>query len=120
VEFSYETGASALIRGIGCSETAQRGHPFWIHGTAGTIRGNVLGVADYVELERDGASTRYALEGAWFPDGFIGTMGELLCAIDERREPYNAASHNLLSLQMTLAACDSADRDGQFVPISPV
>src|SRR5262249_50766622 len=46
VEFSYAGGASAMIRGLGCSETQQRGHPFWIHGTEGTIRGSVLGVAD--------------------------------------------------------------------------
>jgi predicted dehydrogenase len=120
VEFSYAGGASGLIRGVGCSETQQRGHPFWIHGTVGTIRGNVLGVADFVELERDGVTCRYALDGAWFPDGFAGTIGELLCAIAEEREPYNAASHNLLSLQMTLAACESADHDGQFVPLEPV
>jgi predicted dehydrogenase len=120
VEFAYADGASAMIRGISCSTTKQRGHPFWIHGTEGTIRGNVLGVADFVELERDGAFTRYALEGAWFPDGFGGTMGELLSAIAEEREPYNAAAHNLLSLQMTLAACDSADQDGAHVAVESI
>src|SRR5262249_9131131 len=83
VEYRYGDGASAMIRGIGCSTTERRGHPFWIHGTSGTIRGSVLGVADFVELERDGVTTRYGLEGAWFPDGFGGTMGELLCAIAE-------------------------------------
>jgi predicted dehydrogenase len=114
VDFVYENGANAVLRGIGCSTTRQRGHPFWIHGTEGTIRGSVLG-SDFVELEKDGVSYRYQLEGDWFPDGFAGTMGELMSAIVENREPYNSARHNLLSLQMTLAACKSADLDGQPV-----
>jgi predicted dehydrogenase len=116
-DFSYPGGASALIRGVGCSQTKRAGHPFWIHGSAGTIRGSVLGVSDWVELERDGAFTRYHLEGAWFPDGFGGTMGELLCAVAEGREPSNSAAHNLLSLRMTLAACASADVDGAPVSV---
>jgi predicted dehydrogenase len=117
VEYAYADGSSAMIRGVGCAETRKNGHPFWIHGDAGTIRGNVLGAEDFIELERDGVSSRYRLEGQWFPDGFGGTMGELICAIAEDREPYNSARHNLLSLQMTLAACESADRDGEPVGI---
>ncbi len=115
IEIAYDGGANAMIRGVGCSGTQRRQHPFWIHGTEGTIRGSALG-CDYVELERNGVFCRYHLQGDWFPDGFAGTMGELLCAIAEDREPYNSARHNLLSLQMTLAATSSADQDGQ--PIS--
>ena len=108
-----------MMRGIGCAEARKGGHPFWIHGTDGTIRGSVLG-GDFVELEKDGVSSRYELEGQWFPDGFGGTMGELLCAIAEDREPFNSARHNLLSLQMTLAACQSADEDGNPVAIEEI
>ena len=114
VEIACADGASAMIRGVGCANTRRTGHPFWIHGADGTIRGSALG-QDFVELEKDGVTSRYALEGAWFPDGFAGTMGELLCAIVEEREPYNSAAHNLLSLEITLAACRSADLDGQPV-----
>lgn len=117
IEYSYADGSNALIRGVGCAETRQNGHPFWIHGTEGTIRGSVLGAADFVELEHNGVTARYTLDGAWFPDGFAGTMGELQSAIAGQREPYNSARHNILSLQMTLAACESADQDGEFVPI---
>jgi predicted dehydrogenase len=119
VDIAYEDGTNALIRGIGCAETARPGHPFWIHGSTGTIRGSVLG-EDYIELEKDGLSTRYKLVGHWFPDGFAGTMGELLTAIAEGRQPYNAARHNLLSLQMTLAACLSADDHGRPVTLEEV
>ncbi len=86
--------------------------PGWLLGES-----SVLGASDWVELDRGGAFTRYALEGSWFPDGFGGAMGELLCAIAERREPFNSAAHNLLSLRMTLAACASAEQDG--APVSP-
>ncbi|MFQ5796401.1 MAG: Gfo/Idh/MocA family protein [Candidatus Bipolaricaulia bacterium] len=118
VEITYADGSNAMIRGVGCAETRKRGHPFWIHGTEGTVRGSVG--ADFVELEKDGIFHRYALEDRWFPDGFAATMGELLLAIAEDREPYNSAHHNLLSLQMTLAACRSADEDGRPVALDEV
>ena len=44
-------------------------------------------------------------------------MAELLSAIAEDREPYNSARHNLLSLELTLAACRSADLDGAPVTL---
>ena len=51
---------------------------------------------------------RPALEGAWFNDGFAGAMGELLCAIEDDREPENGARGNLDSLALCLAAVRSA------------
>jgi predicted dehydrogenase len=119
IEITYDDGSNGLIRGVGVAETGHAGHPFWIHGSKGTIRGSVLGM-DYVELETGGVTCRYDLTGEWFPDGFAGTMGELLCAIAEEREPSNSAADNLLTLQLTLAACQSADRDGAPVPIEGV
>lgn len=52
------------------------------------------------------------LEGSWFPDGFRGCMGELLCAIEENREPENSAADNIQSLALVFAAMRSAD-EGQ-------
>ncbi|WEG11727.1 Gfo/Idh/MocA family oxidoreductase [Pullulanibacillus sp. KACC 23026] len=43
------------------------------------------------------------LEGKWFPHAFMGTMGELMCAIEEDREPENSAEDNLKTLQMVFA-----------------
>ncbi|MEO8351089.1 MAG: Gfo/Idh/MocA family oxidoreductase [Chthoniobacteraceae bacterium] len=48
------------------------------------------------------------LRGNWFRDGFIGTMGELLCAIEDGREPNNSARGNLRSLAVSFAAVNSA------------
>jgi predicted dehydrogenase len=117
VEIAYDDGSNAMIRGTGGEPATPSGHPFAINGTKGQIAGSVL-VDDRVELQVGDASIRYALEGSWFPDGFGGTMGELLCAIAEDREPSNSARHNLLSLELTLAACRSADQDGTPVAIA--
>jgi len=56
------------------------------------------------------------LEGCWFPDGFHGTMGELLCAIEEDREPANGARENLDSLALCFAAIASAERHEPVIP----
>ena len=56
------------------------------------------------------------LEGCWFPDGFHGTMGELLCAIEEDREPLNGARDNLDSLALCFAAIASAQRNEPVEP----
>ena len=115
-EIAYDDGSHAMIRGAGYARTNKPGHPFWIHGTEGTIRGSALG-NNFVELDKGDAICRYHLEGSWYPEGFAGTIGELFCAIDENREPFNSARHNLLSLQMTLAACESARKNGGLVEI---
>jgi hypothetical protein len=47
---------------------------------------------------------RPQLTGAWFNDGFAGAMGELLCAIEDDREPLNSARSNLSSLKLCQAA----------------
>ncbi|HKK17175.1 MAG TPA: Gfo/Idh/MocA family oxidoreductase [Opitutales bacterium] len=88
-----------------------------VTGTKGTFRssGPVCGNDD-ITLTTEAGEARVELEGAWFNDGFAGAMGELLCAIEEDREPANAASHNLKSLELCFAAVASADQ-GQ--PVKP-
>jgi predicted dehydrogenase len=63
-----------------------------------------------VELSLPGGAFRPELQGAWFPDGFHGAMGELLCAIEEKRVPSHAARDNLRSLELCFAAIASAVR----------
>ena len=118
-EVGYENGANAMIRTTGGSPATKGRHPFWIHGTEGVIRGSVLG-DDFLELETKHTVQSFKLRGNWFPDGFAGAMSELIHAVTENREPFNSARHNLLSLSMTLAACLSADRDGQPVTLEQI
>jgi predicted dehydrogenase len=120
VEIHYADGASALVRSVGDARTKRPSCPFWVHGTDGTIRGSVLLGSDFVELERNGVSSGYALEGAWYPDGFAGALGELVTSIAEDREPFNSARHNLLSLQITLAACRSAEEGARAVSLDEI
>jgi hypothetical protein len=49
------------------------------------------------------------LTGTWFANGFQGTMCELLCAIEEKREPKNSARNNLRTLALCFAAISSAN-----------
>jgi len=59
---------------------------------------------------------RPALSGTWFPDGFHGTMAELLRSVEEKREPENSARNNLDSLALCFAAIASAGAAGPVVP----
>jgi predicted dehydrogenase len=117
IAIQYADGASAAIRSTGGAVAAAPGCRFWIHGTEGTIRGSILFGSDRLELERAEGTTPFQLEGAWDNDGFAGAMGELMGAIADGREPYNSARHNLLTLELTLAACRSAERGGQPVAV---
>jgi len=56
------------------------------------------------------------LSGAWFSDGFHGTMGELLLAVEEDRQPLNSGRDNLKSLALCFAAVASAERHRPVVP----
>ena len=56
------------------------------------------------------------LQGTWFTNGFRGAMGELLCAIEENREPTHSAHNNLNTLALSFAALASADSGMAHVP----
>jgi predicted dehydrogenase len=64
--------------------------------------------AQAVTLATSEGRAHPALRGQWFPDGFHGTMGELLRAVEEKREPANGARENLRSLELCFAAIASA------------
>lgn len=52
----------------------------------------------------------------WFPDAFEGTMGELLCSLEENREPAISGRDNLHTLALVEAAYRSLD---QHRPVRP-
>jgi len=81
----------------------------YIGGTKGTLTsiGPSLSQQTVTLYTQNGIATP-KLEGNWFPDGFHGTMGELLCAIAEKREPVNSARENLNSLALCFAAIAAA------------
>lgn len=71
---------------------------------------------DEVKLETEEGVANANLEGEWFNDGFRGTMGELLCSIEENREPFNSARNNLETLETLFAIIKSADKGQTIVP----
>ncbi|MEI6177274.1 MAG: Gfo/Idh/MocA family oxidoreductase [Verrucomicrobiota bacterium] len=81
-------------------------------GTKGTLRasGPVCGITAVDLITSDGTA-RADLTGSWFPDGFRGAMGELLCAIEDNREPENSAAENLKSLALCFAAMKAAEEE---------
>jgi predicted dehydrogenase len=93
----------------GCSRFGAR-ETCTVTGTQGTLHavGDICGIQS-VEIHTAGGVARKDLTGSWFPDGFRGCMGELLCAIEEDREPENSAADNLKSLAIVFAAMQSAD-----------
>ena len=72
--------------------------------------------AHTVRLENSKGWCEPKLNGEWFAEGFQGTMGELLCAIEEGREPENNARDNIRSLELAFAAMVSADTGTPVVP----
>jgi len=86
-------------------------------GTEGTITsvGPDLGKQKVTLFTAAGYATP-ELKCAWFDDGFHGTMAELLCAIEEGREPANSARGNLRSLALCFAAVASADTGEPVTP----
>ena len=87
-----DSGATATLRITGSNVASQPGCPFWVHGTTGTLRGSVLLDSDRLELDDGSTSTPVELSGAWFVDGFAATMGELMSAVVEDRDPENSAA----------------------------
>jgi predicted dehydrogenase len=89
----------------------------YVTGSLGTISSSGPDLKDQTLTlyTSDGHATP-RLQGCWFPDGFHGTMGELLCAIEEDREPLNSARDNLKSLALCFAAIASAERHEPVAP----
>jgi len=86
-------------------------------GGKGTIRSVGPDLLDQsVVLFTEAGAAHPKLEGRWFPDGMHGTMGELLCAIEENREPSNSARNNLRGLEVCFAAVASADSGNPETP----
>jgi predicted dehydrogenase len=88
-----------------------------ICGSAGTLRSFGPSLSEQtVELHTVQGRAAVPLEGTWFTSGFQGAMGELLCAIEDGREPTNGARENLDSLALCFAALASADTGTPTVP----
>ena len=117
VDLTTAGGATATIRIVGDVVASEPSSPFWVHGTTGTLRGSVLLDSDRLSLDHGDGAVDLPLPGAWFVDGFAATMGELMCAVAEDRQPENSAADAARSVALVLAAADSADAGGAPVQV---
>lgn len=85
-----------------------------VAGTKGTITSFGPSLSDQtVTLFTADGWAQPELSGTWFREGFHGAMAELLCAIEEQREPSNNACSNLRSLGFCFAANNLVDNRNQ-------
>lgn len=92
----------------------------YVAGTEGSLSSTGPSLQEQqVTLTTEAGVARPVLDGAWFNDGFHGTMAELLCAIEEKREPSNSGRGNLLSLALAFAAIESS-HTGRACPVGSV
>ncbi|MBF9017447.1 MULTISPECIES: Gfo/Idh/MocA family protein [unclassified Oceanispirochaeta] len=107
VIFDYE-GGQASIDFNALTRYGQEDRTLVI-GNRGTVESVGLDLlSQKVTFSCESGQATPELKGSWFPDGFVGSMGELLCGIEENREPSNNAADNLLSLRFCFAALKSA------------
>jgi predicted dehydrogenase len=86
-------------------------------GALGTLRSSGPSLSEQtVVLHTAQGQATVPLEGTWFTSGFQGAMGELLCAIEEKRTPSHQARQNLDSLALCFAAMASAGAGESRVP----
>ena len=99
----YE-GAQASLVFDGAVAAGSRNYGY-IAGTRGSIRYEGSRLTKHVvtihTLKGFGSPK---LKGDWLGEGFMGTMGELLCSIESEREPVNSARGSLVGLAACFAA----------------
>jgi predicted dehydrogenase len=111
----FEGGQAALL-----FDAATRSGPqdrSMITGSRGTVAssGPDLGNQSVWLATTEGVA-RPQLRGTWFKEGFLGTMGALLKAVEDGVQPLNAARGNLDALALVFAAIASARRGVPIVP----
>lgn len=109
MQLEFTDGSLAIVVDNNASypQAETRSH-FRIEGTNGLVESEAVGQVGFtLQSDRLAEHTqRIELGGQWFPDGFIGTMAELLCAIEEGRQPTISAHDNLQTMRLVFAAYD--------------
>lgn len=122
----YVSGLQALSAVDLCNPGVDSFAAFRFTGTEGVARGT-LGLGSYPQGEPDTISWRstrlYAdtrfeaeLEGAWFPDAFIGPIASLMRAIEEDGTPETDGADHLKTLDIVEAAYISAAENRSVKP----
>jgi predicted dehydrogenase len=83
-------------------------YEWFVDGTEGSLVASRNEVT--VCLREDpGRKVTFPIRGQWFPDAFGGSMGELMAALAEGREPRTSGRDNLETLRVAYAAVESSE-----------
>jgi predicted dehydrogenase len=100
-----------------CLTTLDQGIEWRVEGTSGVAKGTIgwphypwgrPSTIDFATERRPGYWFQPRWQERWFPDAFVGTMAQLMCALDEGREPEISGRDNLNTLVLVEAAYRSA------------
>lgn len=99
-----------------------------VEGTEGTAMGTigwpsypspVPSTLDFTTTRQPGYWFRPRWKEVWFPDAFAGPMAQLMCAIEEDREPELGGRDNLKTMAL-VDACYQSYREHRAVPIEEI
>ncbi|MDE0310769.1 MAG: Gfo/Idh/MocA family oxidoreductase, partial [Caldilineaceae bacterium] len=102
------------------SAPALHDHLWFLDGTRGSaLLSNPMGTAKLSVSLKDSPEQvqTYEIAGTWGYEGFAGSMGEMLRAMEEGREPECTGRDNLESIRMAVAAVESSN-SGESVELS--
>jgi predicted dehydrogenase len=97
LHFNNIVAASALHR-----------YEWFVDGTEGSL---CAGQGELVLARKEEPHQKqvFTLQGRWFPEAFGGSMGEMMTALAEGREPLTSGRDNLNTLRIALAAVESSE-----------
>lgn len=110
----FAGGLRALLTTV---DTAQHEEHFWrfsVEGTQGSLYGQIASGYQQPQIHyfSQAVPDRWvspSIEGQWFPDAFYGIMFELMCAIQEDREPSTGGEDNLETLRVMHSIIQSVE-----------
>ncbi|MFN3653382.1 MAG: Gfo/Idh/MocA family protein [Armatimonadota bacterium] len=119
MEFEPDAHLTAMSHFNNIVQTrALHGYDWYIDGTEGSVHGTWSEVALSLKAAPE-VKQVFAIKGQWFPDAFGGSMGELMRAIQEDREPSTSGQDNLNSIKIAYAAVRSAET-GRAVELAEI
>ncbi|MBI3912066.1 MAG: Gfo/Idh/MocA family oxidoreductase [Armatimonadetes bacterium] len=119
LEYEPEANMMAAVHFNNIVQTrAAHRYEWFVDGTEGSLIGTqqelMVSFKDHPEHRQV-----FQIQGRWFPDAFGGSMGELMAAVAERREPATSGRDNLNSVKIAYAAVESA-ATSQAVELSAI
>jgi len=115
----YEPGAQVMttlhFNNIIAASGLHR-YEWLIDGTEGSLVASQSEVTVCLK-ENPAAKITFSIRGRWFPDAFGGSMGELMRALAEGREPQTSGRDNLNSIRIAYAAVESSESGRAVEPV---